>query len=87
MRYTVIVSKKVLKSIEKIPENYKSKIKKFIFSLSETFNPPGYDTKKMTGVYNIYRCRIGIYRVVYERMDNKLVIEVIDIDQRKDVYK
>lgn len=39
------------------------------------------------GEENGWRIRIGDYRVLYEIQDKVLIIHVVDIDHRKDVYK
>jgi len=43
--------------------------------------------EKMKGMKNGYRIRVGDYRVVYEIVDQVLIIYVIRVDHRKDVYR
>ncbi len=87
MKYTVIVNEKVLKEISKVPENYKTKIKFFIANLADSYRPEGYDILKLKGYEKSFRCRIGIYRVIYDVQANELVVEVIQVGHRKDAYK
>lgn len=47
--------------------------------------PPG--VKKLVGSEQSYRIRIGDYRVVYEVIENRLVIEIVRVRHRKDVYR
>ncbi|HAN17181.1 MAG TPA: type II toxin-antitoxin system RelE/ParE family toxin [Bacteroidales bacterium] len=47
--------------------------------------PKGY--KKLKGSDKDYRVRIGDYRILYSVYDNVLIVEVIKIAHRKDVYK
>lgn len=47
--------------------------------------PPG--VKKLVGSEQSYRIRIGDYRVVYEVIENRLVIEIVRVRHRKDAYR
>jgi mRNA interferase RelE/StbE len=42
---------------------------------------------KLTGSERAYRIRIGDYRVIYEVIDDVLIIEVIKVGHRRDVYR
>ena len=48
---------------------------------------PDGDTIKMSGKHDIYRLRVGSYRVVYSIEENNLVICVLEAGNRGDVYK
>lgn len=45
------------------------------------------DSKKLTGHDGLYRLRVGNYRVVYEIRDDVLVILVVNVGNRRDVYR
>jgi mRNA interferase RelE/StbE len=47
--------------------------------------PPG--VLKMSGADNLWRIRIGDYRVVYEIHDERLIVLVLRVAHRKDVYR
>ena len=85
MTYTVIIKKSAQKQIEKIPAIYLNKIKTAILNLAGQPRPHG--AIKLTGSKNIYRIRIGDYRVVYEITDKTLFVYVFDIDHRKQIYR
>ena len=61
------------------------KILKVIESLAE--NPYPHGTKKLQGTEHTYRLRIGDYRIIYSVESSILLIEVIRIGHRKEVYK
>ncbi|HXP48466.1 MAG TPA: type II toxin-antitoxin system RelE/ParE family toxin [Bacteroidia bacterium] len=84
MKYTVTIDKRVLKELEKINDPDYSKIKKAIFSLSDNPRPQGY--KKLKGRPG-YRIRQGDYRIIYEIHDHVLIIDVIALGHRKDIYE
>ncbi len=50
------------------------------------FDPRPSGCKKLKG-RNAYRIRIGDYRAIYDIIDNKLIITVINVAHRKDVYE
>ena len=43
--------------------------------------------QKLKGSDNAYRIRSGDYRVIYTVLNAKLIIEIIKVSHRKDVYK
>ncbi len=45
------------------------------------------DTKKLTGHQGLYRLRVGSFRVVYEIQNDVLVILVVHVGNRRDVYR
>ena len=55
-----------------------------IGSLSENPRPQGY--RKLKGRKG-YRIRVGDYRVIYEILDDILLIDVIDLGHRKEIYE
>ena len=84
MAYTITIKKKAMKSLEKVGAPYYENIKQAIYSLAENPRPEG--CKKLKGRSG-YRIRIADYRVIYEISDNVLLIEVINIGHRKDIYE
>ncbi|HQZ25150.1 MAG TPA: type II toxin-antitoxin system RelE/ParE family toxin [Flavobacterium sp.] len=84
MAYTIEFRNKVLKALVKINEPHYSAIKKQIYSLADNPRPQGY--KKLKGRKG-YRIRVGDYRVIYEIFDGILLIDVIDLGHRKEIYE
>ncbi|MFO0828728.1 MAG: type II toxin-antitoxin system RelE/ParE family toxin [Phycisphaerales bacterium] len=56
-----------------------------IRGLAEQPRPVG--CEKLAGADDLYRIRIGDYRVVYEILDAELVITVVKVGHRRDVYR
>ena len=83
MLYSLDFSKQALKELANINEPYYSQIKQAIFSLTENPRPNGY--RKLKG-RNGYRIRIGNYRVIYDIFDSKLIIEIVTLGHRKNIY-
>jgi mRNA interferase RelE/StbE len=71
--------------LDKIPVIYLSGIKKTINDLVE--NPRPFGCIKLVGSDNHYRIRVGVYRVIYSIKDDILIVEVIKIGHRRNVYR
>ncbi len=84
MVYSVNFSRLALKELEKINEPYYSAIKQAIHKLTENPRPHGYKKLKAR---DGYRIRVGDYRVIYEVFDSILLVDVIDLGHRKDIYE
>jgi mRNA interferase RelE/StbE len=53
--------------------------------LADQPRPAG--VKKLQGLEDTYRIRVGNFRVLYQIFDVKLVVLVIDVGDRKDIYR
>lgn len=84
MAYAIEFRNRVLKALLKIKEPHYSAIKKQIYDLADEPRPKGY--RKLKGRKG-YRIRVGDYRVIYEIIDEILLIDVIDLGHRKDIYE
>jgi mRNA interferase RelE/StbE len=51
----------------------------------EEVKPPG--CTKLTGEDDTYRVRVGVYRIVYEVLDKRLLVHIVRIGHRRDVYR
>ncbi|MDE1192194.1 MAG: type II toxin-antitoxin system RelE/ParE family toxin [Arachidicoccus sp.] len=82
--YVVVLSKSAQKQLDKIPDLVANPILDAIAALEKNPRPNG--CKKLKG-RNGYRIRIGNYRVIYDIFDRELIVDVIAVGNRKDVYK
>ena len=73
------------KELRKIDRTKISKILKDIEALSQEPYPTNH--KKILGTEHIYRIKIGNYRVIYSVENQKLIIEIIRVRHRKEVYR
>lgn len=86
MQYKIEFRPRVLKFLKTIPQSDKERIESKIQELAK--NPRNEHVIKMSGKDpEQYRARQGNYRIVFSIHDNQLLVEIIEIDHRKDVYK
>jgi len=85
MKYSVEFRPAVLKSLKRFPKKDLVKIKKKIEELGS--NLPSPNITKMKGKNPFHKIRSGDYRIIYEIHDDKVVILIVKIGQRRDVYK
>lgn len=84
MAYLIQFSNQAYKELEKINEPFYTNIKNAIINLTQNPRPQG--CKKLRGRAG-YRIRVGNYRVIYDIFDNELIIDIITLGHRKDVYE
>ena len=82
--YKVRVERKAQKKLSKIPEPYYSNIKTAILDLGNDPRPSG--CNKLKG-RDGYRIRVADYRIIYEILDDILLVDVINLGHRKDIYE
>ncbi len=73
------------KELQKLPRPLITKVIAAVQDLSNNPYPSG--VKKLIGSEYSYRVRIGDYRIVYEVFENRLIIEIVRVRHRKDVYR
>lgn len=79
--YRIIIKKPAKKFIDKLPKNEKLRVIKAIERL-----PEGEDIKKLKGHDNIYRLRVGDYRILYTVDNGEFVVIVINAGNRGQIY-
>ena len=82
--YKLLLERKAINQLKKIPNQDLLKIKNKIYSLAENPLPRGHI--KLKG-RDAYRIRQGNYRIIYEVNDDRILIVVVAIGHRKDIYK
>ena len=73
------------KELKKLNKAVIFKIIKMVESLSLNPHPAG--SRKLQGSEHLYSIRFGNYRIVYSIEKNKLLIEIIRVGHRKDIYR
>lgn len=84
MKYAVFIERYAQKQILKLDKKVIPLIKTAIASLGDNPRPQGY--KKLKGE-DAYRIRVDDYRIIYEIEDDKIIVTVVSVGHRKEIYK
>ena len=86
MSFKIVYSKSALKEIKSLPAIYAKKIIEKSEQLSENPRPSG--CKKLVGSKEeLWRIRVGDYRILYTIEDQIKIVDIRSVGNRKDVYK
>ncbi|MEO5571385.1 MAG: type II toxin-antitoxin system RelE/ParE family toxin [Bacteroidia bacterium] len=82
-KYAVVISKTAQKQLDSLPDTVAETLIKTIKKLSDNPRPSGYiKLKGRSG----YRVRKGNYRIIYDILDKLLLVDIIAIGDRKEIY-
>ena len=84
-KYSVRFVRSARKELEQLPDAALQRVFARIEALAENPRPPG--CKKLRGATDLWRIRVGNYRVVYQVADAVLLVEIRAVGDRKDVYE
>jgi mRNA interferase RelE/StbE len=85
-KYKVLIKSSAVKEIELIAQKKdRQRIVSRIQSLAENPRPNG--CEKLSGQHDKYRVREGNYRIIYSIEDSALLVYVVKVGHRKDVYR
>ena len=83
--YQIEWKRSAQRELEKLP---RPTIKKVVVAVEKlAIEPRPRGVRKLVGSDFTYRLRVGDYRIVYEVLDKKLIVEIIRVRHRKDAYK
>jgi mRNA interferase RelE/StbE len=85
--YRVVLTRRATKGLEKAPDHVRKRAVEAIDALQQTFAPVKlFDVKKLKGMDNTFRIRIGDWRIIYELRRKESMIVVLDIASRGRIY-
>ena len=85
MTYAIEFSHQAARQFKDLPKQVQVRLKPKIDELAE--NPRPRRVEKLKGEDDLYRIRVGDYRVIYQVRDKALIVLVVKIGDRKEVYK
>lgn len=85
MAYTVLLAPAAERQLKTLDKPLQQRITKRLTRLGDNPRPHGVD--KLAGEDNLYRVREGEYRIIYTIQDKELIVLVVKIRHRKEVYR
>jgi mRNA interferase RelE/StbE len=85
LSYEIQIKASALKAINKLETQIRARIVTRIVELADNPRPQG--STKLSGPDSFYRVRVGNYRIIYEVKDDVLVVLVLKVGHRRDVYR
>ena len=82
-KYTVVLSKNAQKQLDKFTDDIAQPILDAIDNLKNDPRPTGVKKLKARDGYQV---RVGNYHIIYEIIDNELIVDVVAEGHRKDIY-
>ncbi|GAA1914945.1 type II toxin-antitoxin system RelE/ParE family toxin [Streptomyces sodiiphilus] len=87
MRYTFRFTSAAQRQLRAINRHDAMRILTALTALGEDPYRQGPDVKKLTGPSGLYRLRVGSYRIAYQVDDGELLVLVVKVGDRRDVYR
>jgi mRNA interferase RelE/StbE len=84
IRYSVQLTSAAAKQVRKLDGAARTRVLRALAGLADEPRPSG--VKKLVGIDNAWRIRVGDYRVIYEIDDGIVVVVVFRVAHRRDVY-
>lgn len=83
--YRLEISRTAERQLAALPSDDQIRVSRAISHLAEEPRPTG--TRKLTGYSDLYRIRVGRYRVIYSVEDDRLLVIVLKIGHRRSIYR
>lgn len=85
MKYTVRLDLRTRKTLDRLSGDMQGRVMRRLEALEKNPRPMG--VEKLTAPGDLYRVRAGDWRIVYAIRDRELVVIVIRIGHRREVYR
>ncbi len=83
--YEIEISRTAEKQLKKLPEKQQLRVVRAVLALADEPRPRG--TRKLAGYEDVFRIRVGRFRVLYSVSESRLIVLILKIGHRKDVYR
>lgn len=85
MAYQIEFSRQADRQFRNLSSQIQQRLKPKIDSLATTPRPHG--SEKLSGADQLYRLRVGDYRIIYAVEDDRVLVLVVKVGHRRDVYR
>jgi mRNA interferase RelE/StbE len=83
--YKITFARSARKDLQAFSIDVAERVLEKIETLADNARPPG--CKKLSGGMNLWRLRVGQYRIIYKIDDMARTVDVVVVRHRRDVYK
>jgi len=83
--YAIVFKPAALRDLRKLPQDVKRRVAARIDALAS--DPRPYGAEALQGEPDLYRIRVGEYQIIYQRETKTLVMLVVRIGHRREVYR
>ena len=87
MKYAFRWRERAVRQLRTIPQPAALTILRALTSLGDDPRRPDANVKKLVGYEDRYRLRVGDYRLIYEVIDGQLIILVVGVGHRREIYR
>jgi len=84
-RWQVIIHRKAERVLKRLDGDLLERIRQAIRGLASEPQPLGY--KKLTGYENLFRIRVGDWRIIYAIEEDQLIVLILVVSPRGDAYR
>ena len=83
--YRVVLAPAAARQFAELSHQAREMIAAALVAIADNPRPPG--CVKLAGAEDLWRIRVRQYRVIYQILDDELIVVVVKIGDRKDVYR
>ncbi len=83
--YRIEISRTAEKQLRKLTAPDRRRVVGAMVGLGDDPHPPG--SRKLSGYTDVFRIRVGVYRVLYSVEGRRLIVIILKLGHRKDVYR
>ena len=84
-KYRVEISRTAENHLKTLPRDDQKRVVAAMLELADNPRPRG--ARKLSGYDDVFRIRVGLYRILYSVSDTELVVVILKTGHRKDVYR
>ena len=85
MAYQILFTPRAFRDLEALPDRDRERIARRIDGLAREPRPSG--VRKLAGSDDVYRLRVGDYRVLYTIEDRVVTVSIVRVGHRRDIYR
>jgi mRNA interferase RelE/StbE len=85
LAYRLVLTRAASKDLDRLPRDVLERADPLILALAE--NPRPFGSEKLHGFENLFRLRVGSYRIIYEIDKTASIVTIAKVEHRKSVYR